>query len=210
MSNRSRITARTQSRTPNASNSSTTTSSRVRSTNARDRSSPYGSFARRSNSNNEENQSPSTISKHPKQTRRGINNQRNASESYLSSDELQQIIVPDQSDDNDGLLQDTFNSTTQGVNSQLTSAHTTTTNNLVQNLSLNDTATPNAMSTNLQVHDSDNNYFMNNEKVCKFFDVIANGFYRCKICQQVKPIFFKFRKHFTSSAYKNNFSIIFF
>ncbi|CAF1412013.1 unnamed protein product [Adineta steineri] len=177
MSARSRVNAQTS----DASNSSTPSTRRVRSTTVRNRSSSYGSLGRRSTTDNDENQLSSESLERPKNNKPLARNQPRNSKSRLSTDEIQQIFIQNQMDDNDESPQTTSNSTVQIINSQSSSTHTTT-NNLLQNLSLNDSST--TTLTILPNNVIDKKHIIDNEKVYNLFNKIDTNLFSCKTCQE--------------------------
>ena len=183
MNARNRVSIRVRNRSSNTSNASTLSSSRVRSTNVLDKSSPYVSLARRSNQ--DENRLSSSASKHPNSSRNTKNEEINIPESHLSNNEVEQVIVADQSDDNDDeLLHNMSVPIMQANDFQPSCIHTTSTNNIAQKFSLNDNR--NAMSTVLRDPGLQKNYVMGNDEVYTLFDTTANGLFRYKLCQQGK------------------------
>ncbi|CAF4092138.1 unnamed protein product [Rotaria sp. Silwood2] len=197
MSARSRVSTRAQGRPQISSNSSTPSSSRVRSITARDKSSPYGSLTRRK-SNNENKSTSKTLKRLNNDNQRMNDKQNDVFEPQLSDDEQQQNDFEIQSDDdgNAELTQNTTTTTRQTINPQPTSANTTLINDFIQQFSLNDNHT---MSTTVHGSDPNNNNVMSNTEVYKLFDQITNGLFRCKLCQQEV----KTKRHITTNIRKH-------
>ena len=190
------MSARAQNSSRRSVNSSTSNNSRVRSTSARDRSSPYGSLTRRSN-HNENRTSSSTTSQLVYHKRNSLNDRNNVFESHLVDVEQQQRGAIGRSDDddddnNDQIQHNTANVTISTASSQSNSFHATLTNSLSQNLSLNNDTT--TTSTVIRPSYLNKNYVVGNHEVYKLFDKTTNDLYRCKLCQLVN-IFFIFHKY---------------